>query len=107
MSNQKNFAAEFNNLPDTGHLEKITLSNIDSTQSHSIDNVPGKQASVKILYCIAQVNDFKITATQAEAGIVLFGDYTAEEKQQPNAHPNIRLLLDIIENHQTWEVEAV
>ncbi len=107
MSNHKNFAAEFNNLPDAGHLKKITLSNIDSKQSHSIDNIPGKQASVKILYSIAQVNDFKITATQAEAGIILFGDYTAEEKQQPNSHPNIRLLLDIIEHNQTWEVEIV
>jgi|TARA_B110000240_G_C13462597_1_gene437378 hypothetical protein len=107
MSNQKNFAAEFNHLPDTGHLKKITLSNIDSKQNHSVDNIPGKQASVKILYSIALDNNFKISATQAEAGIILFGDYTAEEKQQPNAHPNIRLLLDIIEHNQTWEVEVV
>lgn len=107
MSKQQNFGAGFNNLPDTSQLKAITLSNIESNQSHSIDNVPGKQASVKILYNIAQANNFKITGEQANTGIALFGDYLEEENQQPNSHPNIRLLLDIIEGNQVWKVEAM
>jgi hypothetical protein len=106
MSKQKNFGADFNNLPDTSHLKKITLSSTGSKQNHSIENIPGKQASVKILYNISHNNDFKITVEQAKAGIILFGDYVEEEMQQPNLHPNIRLLLDIIKENQVWEVEA-
>ena len=106
MSNQKNFGADFNNLPDTSHLTSITLSDMNSDTSFSVDNIPGKQASVKILYAISQTNDFKISSAQASTGIALFGDYADEEKQQPGAHPNIKLLLDIIENNQVWKVEA-
>ncbi len=106
MSNQKNFGAGFDQLPDTNRLKKITFSNLASKQSYSIDNIPGKQASVKILFNISQDNDFKITIKQAAIGIALFGDYAEEEKQQPNSHPNIRLLLDIIEKNQTWKVKA-
>jgi hypothetical protein len=106
MSNAKNFGDGFNHLSDTSHLKKITLSSTVSHESHNIDNIPGKQASVKILYNISQANDFKITVEQANTGIALFGDYAEEEKQQPNSHPNIRLLLDIIEGNQVWVVEA-
>ena len=106
MSKQKQFGDDFNNLPDTSQLKKITLSNSQSKQSLSIDNIPGKQASVKILYNISQNNDFKITSEQAKAGMILFGDFADDEIQQPNSHPNIRLLLDIIEDNQTWEVKA-
>ncbi len=106
MSKQKNFGADFNNLSDTSHLKKITLSSTDPKQNHSIENIPGKQASVKILYNISQNNDFKIAVEQAKTGIILFGDYVEEEMQQPNSHPNIRLLLDIIKENQVWDVEA-
>jgi hypothetical protein len=106
MTKQQTFGAGFDNLQDTSHLKKIILSNIKSKQSHSIDNIPGKQASVKILFNISQANDFKITVEQANIGIILFGDYAEEENQQPNSHPNIRLLLDIIKENQVWKVEA-
>lgn len=107
MTKQKNFGADFNNLPDTSHLKKITLSNTASKQCHSIDNIPGKQASVKILYAISSANEFKINRDQASMGVTLFGAYAEEEKQQPGTHPNIKLLFDIIENNQVWKVEAI
>ncbi len=106
MSNQKSFGTDFNNLPDTSHLKSITLSDTNSDTSFSVDNIPGKQASVKILYAISSANDFKISRDQASMGVTLFGDYAEEEKQQPGAHPNIKLLFDIIENNQVWKVEA-
>ncbi|MFK7794053.1 MAG: DUF2322 family protein [Gammaproteobacteria bacterium] len=106
MSNQKNFGADFNNLLDTSHLKSITLSDMSSGTSFRVDNIPGKQASVKILYAISQANDFKISRDQARTGVSLFGDYAEEEKQQPGAHPNIKLLFDIIENNQVWMVEV-
>lgn len=105
MSN-KNFGEGFNDLPDTSHLKKIKLINRDTDKSFTIDNVPGKQASVKILYSIAQTNHSQISRKQARTGIALFGDYALEEDQQPNSHPNIRFLIDVMSNNEEWLVKV-
>jgi hypothetical protein len=106
MTKQKSFGTDFVNLPDTSHLKSISLSDMNSSAFLRVDNIPGKQASVKILYAISQANDFKISSKQASTGITLFGDYTEEEIQRPDSHPNIRLLLNIIEKDEVWKLEA-
>jgi len=106
MSNQKNFGAGFSALPDTNQLKTLTISSDNSDKSFTLENLPGKQASVKILYAISQDNNSKISSEQAKVGLALFGDYTEEEKQQPNTHPNIRFLMDVIANDELWMVEA-
>ena len=106
MSNQKKFGDDFYQLAETSHLKSITLSDINSNSSFTVDNIPGKQASVKILYNISQANNFKITSKQAATGLALFADYAEEERRQPGSHPNIKLLFDIIAANQTWKVET-
>ena len=103
MSN-KNFGAGFDDLQPTDHFKHLKLTNQNGNEIITLDNIPGKQASVKILYNIA--NNNVIGTTEAQTGLALYGDYTEEEKQQPYAHPNIRLLIDIIENNEQWSVEA-
>ncbi len=106
MSNNKNFGEGFNALADTSQLKKITLINRETDKSFHVENVPGKQASVKILYSISQTNHSQINIKQARTGIALFGDYALEEEQQPNSHPNIRFLIDVIDNNEEWLVKA-
>ena len=106
MSNNKSFGEGFDALDDTSHLKKITLINRETDKSFTIDNIPGKQASVKILYSIAQTNHSQINIKQARTGIALFGDYALEEEQQPNSHPNIRFLIDVINNNEEWLLKA-
>ena len=105
MSN-KNFGAGFDGLADTSELKKVTFINRDTDKSFSLENIPGKQASVKILYSIAQTNHSQINRSVARTGIVLFGDYAQEEEQQPNSHPNIRFLMDVMTNNEEWLVNA-
>ena len=100
----KHFGAGFDQLTDTSEIKTLCLCNVQSEQQLCIDNIPGKQASVKILCNIASTNNNLISTPQAELGLDLYGDYTQEELQNPNSHPNIRLLLDIIEHQQTWKV---
>lgn len=110
MSSKLNFAPEFFTLPGISRIDKIKLSNSQTQSQHNIPNLPGKQASLKIYNYIAQHNVTDspiISAAQAELGLILFGDYTAEEKNNPNSHPNIRLLMDTIENNYSWQVEIV
>ncbi|MDW3096089.1 MAG: DUF2322 family protein [Gammaproteobacteria bacterium] len=103
MSN-KNFGEGFNDLQPTDHFKHLKLTKQNGDEIITLDNIPGKQASVKILYNIASNN--VIGTAEAQSGLALYGDYTEEEKQQPYAHPNIRLLIDIIEYNEQWSVEA-
>ena len=57
----KQFGKNFSQLADTSHINSLTLENHVTGSKVHIDNIPGKQASVKILYAIAMTNNFKIT----------------------------------------------
>ena len=106
MSNEKTFGAGFDDLADTSDLKKVTFINRETDKSFSLENIPGKQASVKILYSIAQNNHSQINRSVARTGIALFGDYAQEEEQQPNSHPNIRFLMDVMTNNEEWLINA-
>ena len=106
MTNNKTFGTGFDQLSDTSHINRITLFNMDSNEIFSVDNLSGKQASVKILYSISQQSNSSITAQEAHTGIDLFGDYALDEQQHPNSHPNIRFLMNVIENNQHWKISC-
>lgn len=104
MTKNLQFGKNFSQLPDTDHVSVIELNSSDSEKYHLIENIPGKQASVKIFYGISQANGYQITAHVARLGLEMFGEYVQEEKQTPNSHPNIRLLIDTIEYNRRWLV---
>ncbi len=104
MSNRNNFSPDYYDLPSTDHISRLIMTNSHSRETTILENKPGKQASVKILFNIANSNNMHISAGEAQHGLLLFGDYVLEETQQPGAHPNIRLLMDIVENKEAWSV---
>ncbi len=101
---QNNFGADFSNLTDCSHLSQLSLHNCTTNSTHIVPNTPGKQASCKIFYAISRNPQQQITPVEAGQGLILFGDYVNEERAQANSHPNIRLLLDVIENDEVWTV---
>ena len=101
------FGAEFNLIPEIPNVHAIELSQNGSDEVHVIKNEPGKQASVKIYYAISRNENFQIAPTQAKAGLDLYGEYVQLEQQQPNSHPNIRLLLEVIAHDQSWTVKTI
>ena len=101
------FGIEYDALPGTPELNALELTQSDNGEIHTIKNEPGKQASIKIYYAISRNNNFQITSVQAKIGLELYGDYVQQEQQQPNSHPNIRLLLNIIAHNQTWTVKTI
>ena len=80
MTKQPQFGTGFDALPDTSFINSLVLINSKENIKHQIDNIPGKQASVKILYSVAQTNNNVITHTEALKGLSLFGDYAQQEK---------------------------
>ena len=101
---QNNLGAEFSHLPDCDHLSQLNLHNNTTNNTHIVPNTAGKQASFKIFYAISRNPKQLITSVEAQQGLILFGDYVAEEKVHANSHPNIRLLLNVIENDEIWTV---
>ena len=104
MANTKQFGEGFHSLPDSSHINTLELINTQNHKSVVLENIPGKKASVKILHAIAADNDNKINKQAAAMGLALFGEYTDEERQTPNSHPNIRLLIEIIDGDQSWDL---
>ena len=102
-----NFGAAFYSLPETPNMHAIELTQSGSGEVHVIKNEPGKQASVKIYYAISRNDNFQISPIQAKTGLDLYGEYVQLEQQQPNSHPNIRLLLEIIAHDQSWTVKTI
>ena len=105
MTNPEKFGPEFNCLPDTSTLHSIELTNTATNNKLIIKNEPGKQATIKIYCAISRKNNMEITSVQAKHGLELYGDYVLQEQQQPNSHPNIRILLDTIALEQVWTVK--
>ena len=106
MAEELQFGNEFQSLPDTSFIKSLVLINSADNTNYFVDNIPGKQASVKILYSIAQNNNNVITPIEASIGLKLFGDYVQQEQHTPNSHPNIRLLLNTIKDKQKWLVKV-
>jgi len=103
MANKK-FGEGFDHLADCSHITQLTVQDRQSDAVHILPNVPGKQASVKIYFAISRNANQTISPQEAQIGLQHYGDYVTEELEHPDAHPNIRLLLNIIENHEAWQV---
>ena len=104
MSNQ--FGTDFYQLEDTSHIKFLILKNNATGEQLKIENIQGKQASVKILYAISCDNYCKITINEAKRGLALYGNYTQEELENPGSHPNIKLLFDTVTNQYEWTVNV-
>lgn len=62
-----------------------------------IPNAPGKAASARIYAHLAAKHGGVLNAAAAAEGLQLYGEYTEEAKAEPGSHPNIDLLLKVIE----------
>jgi len=61
MTNKLSFSPDFDQLDDVSSIQQLELTNSETNASHTIMNQPGKQASVKIYYALAKLNDNKLS----------------------------------------------
>ncbi|MDG1250420.1 MAG: DUF2322 family protein [Gammaproteobacteria bacterium] len=101
----KTFGSGFSSLEEYKDVNAITFKENNGERVHRIENIPGKQASLKILRAVT-LDSGVLSKSEAEQGLILFGDYVADEQASPNAHPNIRLLLDTIEHNLKWDISV-
>lgn len=83
-------------LPATIGIRQITLHDPKGRVIATIENKPGKQGSLAVYQYLAQQFG-RLDAKAAEYGIALFAEHTADARERPGAHPNIDLLLALLD----------
>ncbi len=83
-------------LPSIEALSRIEILDADETVVATIENKPGKQGSLAVYQYLAQ-SFGSLDATAAAHGVKVFAEHTEDAKNRPGAHPNIDLLLAILD----------
>ncbi|MQY43454.1 DUF2322 family protein [Epibacterium sp. SM1969] len=93
-------------LPAIDGLARIDLLDASGAVVATIENKPGKQGSLAVYQYLAQSFD-ALDASAAAHGVEVFAEHTEDAKNRPGAHPNIDLLLDIINGGGTLTIRIV
>ena len=72
----------------------------------SIENQPGKKGSLAVYQYLEQ-NFGIINAEAAAHGLDVFAEHTADAKNRPGAHPNIDLLLEVVDGAVSLSIRIV
>lgn len=91
-------------LPSIEGVSRIDLLDASGASVASIENKPGKQGSLAVYQYLQHAFD-QIDAEAAAHGCQVFAEHTADAKARPGAHPNIDLLLAIIDGSAVLKVE--
>ena len=92
-------------LKDTSQIRQLELINEQGMFIDSIENVPGKSASVSIYYHVS--SNGQINRAAAKQALQLYAEHTDDARQHPGKHPNIDRLFDLIDNNLTFQVKVI
>ena len=92
-------------LPTIEHLSEINILE-NGKQIHQIPAAPGKLGSLRVYNALAEEFNGKLDRTSAQQGIEWFAEHVEDAKQNPGKHPNIDLLLRVIEQDLCYHIEA-
>ncbi len=93
-------------LPSIDGLARIELIDPNGNIAASIENQSGKQGSLAVYQYLHQV--FGAVDVEAAAhGLAVFAEHTVDAKNRPGAHPNIDLLLDIVNGGASLDARLV
>ena len=94
-----NFQETLATLPEIGHLNGLNICSEDGDIAHHIPAAPGKLGSLRVYYTLAQRYHDKLDSIAAYYGLSLFAEHTADARQHPGKHPNIDLLIAVIDGN--------
>ncbi len=93
-------------LPSIDSLARIELLDAREAVVATIENKPGKQGSLAVYQYLAQSFE-QLDATAAAHGVDVFAEHTEDAKNRPGAHPNIDLLLAIIDGGAPLTIRVI
>lgn len=93
-------------LPTIDHLTGLNILD-GETVIHHIPAVAGKLGSLRVYNALAQQFNGKLDRTSAEKGLEIFAEHTADAKVNPGKHPNIDLLLAVIDENKNYQLVPI
>lgn len=93
-------------LPTIDHLTGLNVLD-GETVIHHIPAVAGKLGSLRVYNALAQQFNGKLDRTSAEKGLEIFAEHTADAKANPGKHPNIDLLLAVIDENKNYQLVSI
>ena len=100
-----NFKDILETLPSIDHLTGLDVLN-GETVIHHIPAAPGKLGSLRLYHALAEKFNGKLDRTSAQKGLQLFAEHTQDARENAGKHPNIDLLLRVIEQDLCYQIEA-
>lgn len=100
------FKTILDTLPTIEHLSGLNVLD-GETVIHHIPAVAGKLGSLRVYNALAQQFNGKLDRTSAEKGLEIFAEHTADAKVNVGKHPNIDLLLDVIAENKTYQLQPI
>ena len=100
------FKTILDTLPTIEHLSGLNVLD-GETVIHHIPAVAGKLGSLRVYNALAQQFNGKLDRTSAEKGLKIFAEHTADAKVNVGKHPNIDLLLDVIAENKTYQLQPI
>jgi hypothetical protein len=89
-------------LPGVDAIARVEIPALGRT----LENVQGKKASLAIYNHLAEKYG-KLNKDAAMEGLALFDEYVAEAKAHKGSHPNIDLLLEVVEDDKSLDLIVV
>lgn len=100
------FKTILDTLPTIEHLSGLNVLD-GETVIHHIPAVAEKLGSLRVYNALAQQFNGKLDRTSAEKGLEIFAEHTVDAKVNVGKHPNIDLLLDVIAENKTYQLQPI
>lgn len=100
------FKANLDLMPSIEGLDRIDLVDGEGAIVAVIENLPGKQGSLRLYHYLSRVFGL-LNAEAAAHGLKAFAEHTPDAKNRPGAHPNIDRLFHIVDGGADLEFRVV
>ena len=100
----KDYLATF---PSIEHLSGLDVLSEQGETIHHIPAVEGKLGSLKLYYALSTQFNQKLNNESAKQGLDWFAEHVEDAKQNVGKHPNIDLLLKVIEQDLQYVLKPI
>ena len=101
----QNFNDILKTLNSADHVKEIELYT-GSKLLGSIESKPGKLGSIKVYNHLFETFG-EINPNAAKNGLTLFSEHTEDAQNNPGKHPNIDILLNVINSETTLRIKII
>lgn len=102
----KKFSEILPTLEAADHLRRIELFYTDGSSAGFIDNKPGSQGSVKVYHHLWKKWG-AISVEAAKEGLALYAEHTLDAEENPEKHPNIDRLFEVVESGKELTLKLI